>query len=116
MDPPRLPLHAVKGNHLFSMPSSKPVKPAFTSSQPQSTTSALATVKPPKKMITDDAMDDFKCEVAGSDLSKLGLVEVLKKKFPKQTAAAIKETLETIAKRVGAKQSEKRWVIIDEHQ
>ncbi|RDW84539.1 hypothetical protein BP6252_02129 [Coleophoma cylindrospora] len=116
MDPPRLPLHAVKGNNLFSTLSSKPVKPAFSSPQPQSTPLASATAKPHKKMITDDAMEGFKREVAGSDLSKIGLVEVLKKKFPKQTGAAIKETLETIAKRVGTKQAEKRWVIIDEHQ
>lgn len=65
-------------------------------------------------MITADAMEDFKREVSGSDLSKVGLIEVLKKKFPKQTGAAIKGTLETIAKRTGGKEVDKRWVLIDE--
>jgi len=41
------------------------------------------------------------------------LIEVLKKKFPGRPAAAIKGTLETVAKRVGAKEVDKRWVILD---
>ena len=58
-------------------------------------------------------MEAFKREVQGNDLSKVGLIEVLKKKFPGRGAAAIKDTLELVAKRVGGKASEKRWVLID---
>lgn len=58
-------------------------------------------------------MPAFKSAVQGSDLSKIGLIEVLKKKFPGRPAAAIKGTLETVAKRVGAKEVDKRWVILD---
>jgi chromatin assembly factor 1 subunit A len=39
------------------------------------------------------------------------LIEVLKKKFPKATGGMIKATLETMAQRVGKKESEKRWVV-----
>lgn len=43
----------------------------------------------------------------------MGLIEVLKKQFPNAKAAAIKGTLETVARRVGAKEADKRWVIVD---
>ncbi len=46
-------------------------------------------------------------------MSKVGLIEVLKKKFPGRSAAAIKGTLETVAKRVGVKEVDKRWVLMD---
>lgn len=59
-------------------------------------------------------MDDFKREVEGSNLSKVGLIEVLKKKFPGRSGAAIKSTLEMVAKRVGSKEVDKRWVLVDE--
>ena len=58
-------------------------------------------------------MDDFKREVEGSNLSKIGLIEVLKKKFPGRSGAAIKTTLEAVAKRVGSKEVDKRWVIVE---
>jgi chromatin assembly factor 1 subunit A len=57
-------------------------------------------------------MPAFKQEIEGSNLSKVGLIEVLKKKFPGRSGAAIKATLETIAKRVGAKEVDKRWVVV----
>lgn len=59
-------------------------------------------------------MENFKREIQGSDLSKLGLIEVLKKKFPKQTGAAIKGTLEMVARRVGSKEVDKRWVLVED--
>lgn len=42
----------------------------------------------------------------------MGLVEVLKKKFPGRTGGAIKATLDLVAKRVGGKEAEKRWVLV----
>jgi len=59
-------------------------------------------------------MESFRNEVRGSDLSKVGLIEVLKKKFPGRTGAQVKATVEQYAKRVGAKEVEKRWVLVDE--
>ena len=57
-------------------------------------------------------MQAFRTAVEGSDLSKVGLVEVLKKKFPGRPAAVIKATLEATAKREGAKEAEKRWRVV----
>lgn len=59
-------------------------------------------------------MPAFKQEIEGSNLSKVGLIEVLKKKFPGRSGAMIKSTLEIVAKRVGAKEADKRWVLIEE--
>lgn len=55
----------------------------------------------------------FKEAVQGSNLSKVGLIEVLKKKFPRATGGMVKATLEAVAQRVGKKESEKRWVVSD---
>jgi len=57
-------------------------------------------------------MPTFRAAIEGSDLSKLGLIEVLKKKFPGRPAATIKATLEATAKREGAKEAEKRWRVV----
>ncbi|KAJ5223762.1 hypothetical protein N7468_008304 [Penicillium chermesinum] len=53
---------------------------------------------------------EFKQAVEGSDLTKIGLMEHLKKRFPKIPKDTLKVTLEQVAKRVGEKQTEKRWV------
>ena len=67
----------------------------------------------PKKLLTDEDMPAFKAAIEGSDLSKVGLIEVLKKKFPGRSGAAIKGTLEVVARRVGQKEADKRWVLVD---
>lgn len=72
----------------------------------------MANVKP-KKLVPEEDMPAFKQEIEGSNLSKIGLIEVLKKKFPGRSGAAIKDTLELVAKRVGAKQADKIWVLIE---
>jgi chromatin assembly factor 1 subunit A len=59
-------------------------------------------------------MPMFRDAVRGNDLSKVGLVEVLKKKFSGRTAGMIRATLEACAARVGAKEADKRWVLNDE--
>lgn len=56
----------------------------------------------------------FKEAISGSNLSKIGLVEVLKKSFPGRRAAAIKNTLERVARREGLKATDKRWVLVEE--
>ncbi|RKF57298.1 Chromatin assembly factor 1 subunit rlf2 [Erysiphe neolycopersici] len=66
------------------------------------------------KLIAPEDMEEFKTAVAGSDLSKIGLIEVLKKKFPGRSAATIKSTLELVARRgqKGQKKAEKRWTLL----
>lgn len=66
------------------------------------------------KLIAPEDMEEFKTAVVGSDLSKIGLIEVLKKRFPGRSAATIKSTLELIARRgqKGQKEAEKRWTLV----
>lgn len=74
-----------------------------------------ATSKPttPKKMVPDDQLPAFKAEIQGKDLTKIGMIEALKKAFPKLPKAAITNTLSTVAARVGPTEKEKRWVLIN---
>lgn len=130
MEPPRIPLNAMKSTALNTAP--KTVKPFFPNSESSksspsplshpstSSTSTGKTTKDPKqpkdtkpkKLVPDEDMPAFKAAIEGSDLSKVGLTEVLKKKFPGKPAAMIKATLETVAKRVGVKEADKRWVLL----
>jgi chromatin assembly factor 1 subunit A len=126
MEPPRVPLTNLKHNS-STMNSSKPIKPFFTpafdllkSQDPNNTYSSLSTPqlsrKPekPKKLLPQEDMQTFKDAVRGNDLSKVGLIEVLKKKFPGRTAGQVKATLEMCARRVGDKEKDKRWALIEE--
>ncbi|KAK0128786.1 hypothetical protein ONS95_000736 [Cadophora gregata] len=129
MEPPRIPLNTMKStsaniNSLFApksspttdfVKSSSMLTPSTLSSAAQFQQPTKSTTKDakPKKSLSADDLPAFKAAIQGSDLSKVGLIEVLKKKFPGRPAAAIKGTLETVAKRVGAKEVDKRWVILD---
>ncbi|MCJ1467019.1 hypothetical protein MMC07_005641 [Pseudocyphellaria aurata] len=110
MDPPRAPLTNIsRSNNLRTIPSTAEALKA-----PFATTEISMPPNPskaPKRLIGPDAFDDFKKAVAGSDLTKTGLVEILKKQFPKQSKDAIKDTLGLIAERVGGREAEKRWVL-----
>jgi len=55
-------------------PTSMPPPPLTTSK------SESKAVKKPKAHIADEDMDEFKKAIDGSDLTKLGLIEILKKK------------------------------------
>lgn len=125
MEPPRVPLNNLKPNS-SSMNSNKPIKPFFTPAsdfaKPDSDSTqnqplrASASSKPekPKKLLPKEDMQTFNDAVRGNDLSKVGLIEVLKKKFPGRTGGQVKATLETFARRVGQKEADKRWVLIEE--
>jgi chromatin assembly factor 1 subunit A len=80
--------------------SNKPVKSFFGIDSPKS---------------SPDDLPAFKQAIVGSDLSKVGLIEVLKKQFPGRPAAAIKSTLEQVARRgrPGEKEKDKRWLLVD---
>ncbi len=67
--------------------------------------------KPPKRLIPPELLPSFKDAVVGSDLTKIGLVEMLKKQFPKQSKDVIRDTLDAVAERVGTKLAERRWVL-----
>ena len=140
MDPPRLPLNAMKPTSSnFNAANAQTIKPFFTSAsgllkskpiQPQqqllsqppppnnrlqvSSTPAAANSAKDKMLLPEEEIERFKREVEGSDLSKVGLIEVLKKKFPGRKAPVIKNTLEVVAKRMGSKEVDKRWVLLDD--
>ncbi|KAJ4293607.1 chromatin assembly factor-I (CAF-I) p90 subunit [Kalmusia sp. IMI 367209] len=101
MNPPRLPL------------TSRPVNPLMNTLNATQKTSAGSAAKPvkAKRMISPDLLPAFKAEVQGQDLTKIGMIEALKKKFPKVPKDAITNTLTDIAKRVGPSEKEKRWVL-----
>lgn len=69
--------------------------------------------KKPLKLIESEFMSAFKQAIDGNDMTKAGLIEVLKKQFPKCSKDAIKDTLGSVAVRVGKKESEKKWQLID---
>ncbi|CAI7605385.1 unnamed protein product [Penicillium glandicola] len=75
---------------------------------------AVGSTVPPtskaKRPFPPDQLADFKEAVEGSDLSKIGLVEILKKRFPKVSKDTLKATLDQVAARVGQKEVDKKWV------
>ncbi|KAJ5735761.1 uncharacterized protein N7483_000886 [Penicillium malachiteum] len=62
-----------------------------------------------KKPFPPEQLAEFKTAVEGSDLSKIGLVEILKKRFPKVSKETLKATLDQVAVRVGQKEVDKKW-------
>ncbi|KAJ5836708.1 Chromatin assembly factor 1 subunit A [Penicillium robsamsonii] len=72
--------------------------------------SALPPTSKAKRPFPPDQLADFKEAVEGSDLSKIGLVEILKKRFPKVSKDTLKATLDQVAARVGQKEVDKKWV------
>jgi chromatin assembly factor 1 subunit A len=118
MQPPRLPLSDVTNTatpfKTLMTPKNDLSKPPLAASpQTLSTPKARAMSKPAKafKMVPDDLLAAFKLEVQGSDLNKIAIVEILKKKFPSCSKDSIKGTLDAVAVREGAKEADKRWVL-----
>jgi chromatin assembly factor 1 subunit A len=103
MHPPRAPLAQRTMNGLLN-----------TLNTPQQTTTAGA-AKPTKakRMIPPEQLPAFKAEIDGKDLTKIGMIEALKKVFPKLPKDAITNTLSVVAARVGPTEKEKRWVLIN---
>lgn len=66
----------------------------------------------PKKLLEGEQLQMFKEAVEGSELSKIGLIEVLHRRFIGTGVAkgTLKNTLEVYARREGVKEVEKRWV------
>ena len=70
MEPPRIPLNTVNRQNTIL-----PVSAAWKNRP----SDASATAKPPPRLLPPELMEDFKKAVEGNDLTKLGLLEVLKK-------------------------------------
>jgi chromatin assembly factor 1 subunit A len=100
--PPRVPLVQRTMNGLLN-----------TLNTTSSSTPAASKASTPKKTVPDDQLPAFKAEIQGKDLTKIGMIEALKKAFPKLPKAAITNTLSTVAARVGPTEKEKRWVLIN---
>ena len=98
MEPPRIPLSPVnRTNALLKPPATDPA----TNKIPKAS----------KRFVDSEILEEFKQAIAGSNLTKMGLCETLKVRFPKQKKDAIKDTLEALAERVGVKATEKKWVL-----
>ncbi|KAJ4377455.1 hypothetical protein N0V83_000280 [Neocucurbitaria cava] len=80
--------------------------------QPQPSNTAAKPVKV-KRQIPADQLPAFREEIEGKDLTKIGMIEALKKAFPKLPKDAISNTLSVVAARVGPTEKEKRWVLIN---
>ncbi|KAJ0415847.1 chromatin assembly factor 1 subunit A-domain-containing protein [Aspergillus carlsbadensis] len=63
-----------------------------------------------RRALPVELLGEFKTVVEGSNLTKTGLVEVLKKRFPKISKDTLKGTLDSVATRVGQKEVDKKWV------
>lgn len=113
MEPPRVPLNPINVSnlplqaqqHLQPLDATKPRLPL-----PGAHTNDSHAPKQPKRFIPNELVEDFKSAVFGSDMTKLGLVEQLKKKFPKQSKDVIRDSLDMIAERVGPTKADKKWV------
>ena len=83
MAPPhRIPLHTVNAsNTLLPIPQSLIDPSTKPSPITGSSTSTSKARKTPTKPLPPELLDDFKLAVQGSDLTKAGLVEVLKKQY-----------------------------------
>ncbi|KAH3905482.1 hypothetical protein HBH56_218350 [Parastagonospora nodorum] len=103
MNPPRVPLAQRTMNGLLNTFNSPQQAPSGTASKPAKA----------KRMIPPEQLQAFKAEIDGKDLTKIGMVEALKKIFPKLPKDAITNTLSVVAARVGPTEKEKRWVLIN---
>lgn len=81
--------------------------------KPKVGTAATSTgSKKSQSLIPVEAMVDFKAAIDGSDLTKIALIEHLKKNFPKLKKGSIIATLGAVAERVGTKEAEKKWRLL----
>ena len=83
MDPPRIPLNAISRPNLQLANPSKPDDSTKSISAGKITSASNKTPKQPqvKRLIPAELLADFKVAVQGSELTKLGIVEVLKKQY-----------------------------------
>ena len=118
MQPPRMPLTSLAPNASPLRVMSNPTHVVDASGQKENEVPATFLKVPnkktnkPVKTVPLEQLPAFKIAISGSDLNKVALIEILKKQFPKCSKDSIKGTLEQIAVRQGAKEVDKRWVLI----
>lgn len=77
MDPPRIPLNPInRQNALLLSPSAAATGVKIAGSD---ATAPMKPPKGPKRLIPSELFEEFKKAVDGNELTKLGLLEVLKK-------------------------------------
>lgn len=109
MQPPRQPLSSLSPN------ASQPPKSEIgIDGKPIPVPVQKKNANKPVKLVPTELIADFKKAVEGSDLTKTGLIEVLKKQFPQCSKDAIKDTLGAVAIRTGQKEVDKKWQLMDE--
>ncbi|CAO2647363.1 Nn.00g082850.m01.CDS01 [Neocucurbitaria sp. VM-36] len=101
--PPRAPLAQRTMNGLLNTLNAPSNPLSSTTSKPAKA----------KRLIPAEQLPAFKAEIEGKDLTKIGMIEALKKVFPKLPKDAITNTLSVVAARVGPTEKEKRWVLIN---
>jgi chromatin assembly factor 1 subunit A len=121
MQPPRLPLATVSANNTLLNGHGRLVSASLlTHANQDSENSSLPVPKQnckapdsikPRKLISPELLPAFKQAVEGSTDTKIGLIEILKKQFPKVAKDVIKDTLGAVAQRVGKKADDK-WVLL----
>lgn len=79
MDPPRVPLNTINRTNILFPNSALAVNSLKAHSPGKDSSAAAKPHKPPKRFIPPEVMNDFKLAVQGNDLTKAGLVEILKK-------------------------------------
>ncbi|ERF74100.1 hypothetical protein EPUS_06369 [Endocarpon pusillum Z07020] len=117
MQPPRLPLSSLNPNSSPAITSPwKAEEEEKSDERCQNSTGLTQATETkagkPLKLAPDEVLPDFKQAVRGSDLTKVGLIEILKKQFPKLSKDTIKDTLGHVASREGA-HTDKKWVLKD---
>ena len=70
MEPPRIPLNPINRQNTLLGPSAAATSDANAPMKPS---------KGPKRLIPSDLLEEFKKAVDGNELTKVGLLEVLKK-------------------------------------
>lgn len=103
MNPPRAPLAQRTMNGLLNTLNTPQIPPPGSATKPGKS----------KRLIPAEQLTAFKAEIDGKDLTKIGMVEALKKVFPKLPKDAITNTLSVVAARIGPTEKEKRWVLIN---
>ena len=79
MNPPRIPLNSINRTNLLFPNLTLPSNKLTARGHGEETSSVAKAPKPPKRLIPPEVMNDFKAAVQGNDLTKAGLVEILKK-------------------------------------
>lgn len=75
MEPPRIPLNPIDRQNTLLSPSAAAAGIKITASD---ATASMKPSKGPKRLIPPELLGDFKKAVDGNELTKIGLVEVLK--------------------------------------